>query len=62
ALAGWDPERVVGKTLAEMKRPGPRPKYVVMEMTELRKRGFALPRPWEDALADYISWLTRPEA
>ncbi|MGH9509446.1 MAG: SDR family oxidoreductase [Terriglobales bacterium] len=62
SLAGLDPERVMGRTIAEMKRPGPRPKYVVMELAELRNRGFALPRPWEEALSDYIFWLKRAEA
>ncbi len=56
-LAGLDPSRVVGRTLAEMKRPGPRPKYVAMEMAELRKQGFSLPRPWEEALSEYVAML-----
>lgn len=60
-LARLDPARVIGKPLGEMKRAGPRPKYVVMEMAELKKRGFALPRPWEEALSDYIAWLKQTE-
>jgi dTDP-4-dehydrorhamnose reductase len=60
-LAGVDPARVTGRPLAEMRRPGARPKYVVMEMAELKKRGFALPRPWEEALSDYIAWLKQTE-
>ncbi len=57
-LAGLDAAQVSGKTLNEMQRPAPRPKYQVMEMAELRRRGFALPRPWEEALAAYISTLS----
>jgi dTDP-4-dehydrorhamnose reductase len=57
ALAGLDPARVTGKTLAEMRRPAPRPKYVEMEMKALRKHGFELPRHWEEALAEYVAWL-----
>ncbi len=58
ALAGLDPARVTGKTLAEMRRPAPRPEYQVMEMAELRRRGFALPQPWEQALAEYVAALS----
>jgi hypothetical protein len=29
-------------------------KYAVMEMEALQRGGFALLRPWEDALAEYI--------
>lgn len=60
-LAGLDPARVIGKTMEEMQRPGPRPKYLVMEMAALRKRGFSLPRPWQEALAEYVAGLSRLE-
>jgi dTDP-4-dehydrorhamnose reductase len=54
-LTGLDPGKVVGKSLAEMNRPGPRLKYAVMAMDTLDRHGFALPRSWEDALAYYVS-------
>lgn len=62
ALAGLDPARVIGKTMEEMQRPGPRPQYLVMEMAALQKRGFAWPRPWQEALADYVAWLGQLES
>jgi dTDP-4-dehydrorhamnose reductase len=37
-----------------MQRRAPRLKYAVMEMEALRRAGFALPRPWQEALADYV--------
>jgi dTDP-4-dehydrorhamnose reductase len=52
-LAGLDPGKVVGKPIAEMERPGPRLQYAVMAMDALQQAGFALPRSWQDALADY---------
>lgn len=39
---------------SSMGRPGPRVKYAVMEMKALRDRGFALPRPWQEALREYL--------
>jgi dTDP-4-dehydrorhamnose reductase len=54
-LAGLDAAKVTGKSLAEMNRPGPRLKYAVMAMDGLERRGFKLPRSWEEALAQYIS-------
>ena len=56
-LAGLDPARVIGKASAEMGRRAPRLKYAVMEMEALVDAGFALPRPWEEALADYVASL-----
>lgn len=52
--AGLDARKVRGVPLGEMKRPGPRPKYAVMEMRALREAGFALPRHWQEAVAEYI--------
>jgi dTDP-4-dehydrorhamnose reductase len=54
SLAGLDPAKVVGKPLAEMGRPGPRLQYAVMAMDALYHAGFALPRPWQAALAEYV--------
>jgi dTDP-4-dehydrorhamnose reductase len=53
-LAGLDHKKIVGKTLEEMKRPAMRLQYLVMEMKALKEGGFALPRSWEEGLADYI--------
>jgi dTDP-4-dehydrorhamnose reductase len=56
-LAGLDPGKVIGKPAAQMGRRAPRLKYAVMEMAALRDAGFTLPRPWQDALAEYIRTL-----
>jgi dTDP-4-dehydrorhamnose reductase len=53
-LAGLDPAKVMGVPDALMQRRAPRLKYAVMEMAALRHAGFALPRPWQEALADYV--------
>jgi dTDP-4-dehydrorhamnose reductase len=57
-LAGLDPGKVVGVPANQMGRPAPRLKYAVMEMAALRIAGFSLPRPWPEALADYIRVLS----
>ena len=55
--AGLDPAKVMGVPDALMQRRAARLKYAVMEMQALRRAGFALPRPWQEALADYVaSW------
>lgn len=54
SLAGLDPNKIIGKPSHAMGRRTPRMKYAVMEMEALKLAGFALPRPWEDALAEYI--------
>jgi dTDP-4-dehydrorhamnose reductase len=53
-LAGLDPAKVIGVPDALMQRRAPRLKYAVMEMAALRSAGFALPRPWQEALAEYV--------
>jgi dTDP-4-dehydrorhamnose reductase len=53
-LAGLDPEKVVGVPDAMLRRRAPRLKYAVMEMGALRQAGFALPRPWQESLAEYV--------
>ncbi|HTV53754.1 MAG TPA: NAD(P)-dependent oxidoreductase [Terriglobia bacterium] len=53
-IAGLDPAKVEGKPSAEMGRKAKRPQYAVMEMAALKREGFALPRPWTEALAEYI--------
>jgi dTDP-4-dehydrorhamnose reductase len=57
-LAGLDPAKVVGVPAAQMGRRAPRLKYAVMEMAALRAAGFSLPRPWQEALADYLRMLS----
>jgi dTDP-4-dehydrorhamnose reductase len=54
ADAGLDPELVHGAPTASMSRPGPRVKYAVMDMAGLRDRGFVVPRPWQDAVREYV--------
>ena len=53
-LAGLDASRVEGRTLQQMDRPGPRPKYAVMRMQALQNAGFNPLRPWTEALAEYL--------
>jgi dTDP-4-dehydrorhamnose reductase len=53
-LAGMDASKITGKPIAEMGRPAKRLQYSVMELRALKQRGFALPRPWPEALAGYL--------
>jgi dTDP-4-dehydrorhamnose reductase len=57
-LAGLDPGKVVGVPDAMLRRRAPRLKYAVMEMGALRQAGFALPRPWQESLAEYVSTIS----
>lgn len=54
ALAGLPASNIIGKPMAEMGRPGPRPKYVVLEMNALRVAGIVPLRDWKSALAEYV--------
>ena len=56
-LTKLDRKLVIGKPMDEMKRPGPRVKYSIMDMKGLRDAGIREPRPWEEALADYVSTM-----
>jgi dTDP-4-dehydrorhamnose reductase len=56
-FAGLPTTNVVGKSLSEMGRPAPRPKYAVMEMKALKMAGIVPPRNWQAALAQYINTL-----
>ena len=60
-LAGLPTNNVVGKSLSEMGRIGPRPRYAVMEMKALKMAGIALPRDWKSALAEYMRSLNRSQ-
>lgn len=53
-LAGLDARKVIGKPSDHMGRRAARLKYAVMEMGALKQAGFELPRPWQEALAEYI--------
>jgi dTDP-4-dehydrorhamnose reductase len=53
-VAGLDAGRITGKPSSEMGRPAKRLHYAVMEMDALKREGFALPRPWTDALREYV--------
>ena len=57
-LAGMDPAKVVGVPAERMGRRAPRLKYAVMEMAALSAAGFSLPRPWPEALADYLRTIS----
>jgi dTDP-4-dehydrorhamnose reductase len=52
---GMNPEMIEGVPGETMGRPGPRLKYAVMEMHALREAGFESPRPWQDALKEYLA-------
>jgi dTDP-4-dehydrorhamnose reductase len=56
-MAGVNPAKVVGMPSAEMGRRAKRLQYAVMEMTALKREGFTLPRPWTEALREYIASL-----
>jgi dTDP-4-dehydrorhamnose reductase len=56
-LAGLDPTRITGKLDSEMGRRAPRLKYAVMAMNALKALGFAEPRSWQEALAEYVESL-----
>jgi dTDP-4-dehydrorhamnose reductase len=56
-LAGLDPSRITGKPDAEMGRRAPRLKCAVMAMKALEQAGFSPPRPWQEALAEYVRSL-----
>lgn len=56
-VAGLNPSAVIGKPLDQMGRRAARLKYAVMEMTALKREGFALPPSWQDALGEYVRGL-----
>ncbi len=57
-LAGLDPRRVIGKPADQMGRRAKRLKYAVMDLDGLERAGVPLPRPWREALADYVHLLS----
>ena len=56
-LAGLDATKVVGKPSGQMGRRAVRLEYAVMAMEALQDAGFAPPRPWQEALAEYVRTL-----
>ena len=57
-LAGLDPSKVIGVPSEQMGRLALRLKYAVMEMDSLKRSGFSPPRPWPEALEEYVHELT----
>lgn len=57
-LAGLDAKKVIGRPSAEMGRRAVRLKYAVLEMRALEQAGFKPPRPWPEALAEYVRTLS----
>jgi dTDP-4-dehydrorhamnose reductase len=53
-LAGLNSALVIGRPLTEMGGRAKRLNYSVLEMRALKENGFAVPRPWEEALKEYI--------
>lgn len=56
-LAGLATCKVIGKPSDQMGRPALRLKYAVMKLAALERGGFCLPRPWQEALAEYVATL-----
>jgi dTDP-4-dehydrorhamnose reductase len=53
-LAELNSALVIGKPLSEIGGRAKRLNYSVLEMRALKQNGFAVPRPWEVALEEYI--------
>lgn len=53
-FAGLNAALVIGKPLSEMGGRAKRLQYAVMEMRALKDAGIAAPRPWGEALEEYI--------
>jgi dTDP-4-dehydrorhamnose reductase len=56
-LARLDASKVIGKPSAAMSRRAVRLKYAVMSMDGLSRAGFDPPRPWQEALKEYVAQL-----
>ncbi|HEX5484043.1 MAG TPA: dTDP-4-dehydrorhamnose reductase [Terriglobia bacterium] len=60
-MAGLDPAKIIGKPSDQMGRRAKRLKYSVMDMPALEQAGFSIPRPWMEALNEYIASLGFPQ-
>jgi len=60
-IAGLDPAKVVGKPSAKMGRRAARLKYSVIDMEGIKAAGIKLPRPWQEALSDYVRTVNLKE-
>jgi len=56
-FARLDASKVIGKPSAAMARRAVRLKYAVMAMDGLSRAGFDAPRPWQEALKEYVTQL-----
>src|SRR2546427_12268490 len=56
-IARLDPRRIRREPPEQMGRPPARPPYPGLAMDALEQAGFSLPRPWQDALAEYVGSL-----
>lgn len=56
-MAGLDTRLIAGKPMAEMRRRAQRLPYSVMALDKLARAGVPLPRPWQEALAEYVATL-----
>jgi len=54
---GLDLSKLMGVPSDQMGRRAKRLQYAVLEMRALKEAGFALPRPWQAALDDYLETL-----
>jgi dTDP-4-dehydrorhamnose reductase len=57
-LAGLDATKLIGKPSCQMGRRAVRLEYAVMAMDALKNAGFAPPRRWQEALAEYVRTLS----
>ncbi len=55
--AGLDPRHISPRTRTQIDRPAPRLPWMGMDMLALDGIGVPRPRPWQEALADYIEGL-----
>jgi dTDP-4-dehydrorhamnose reductase len=53
-IAGLNSTLVIGKPRSELGGRAKRLQYSVLEMRALKQNGIAAPRPWEEALEEYI--------
>jgi dTDP-4-dehydrorhamnose reductase len=57
ALSGLDATRIIPRTRAEMRRPATRLRWMGMDMLSLDRARIPRPRPWQEALTEYVCAL-----